>query len=59
VTRSLGYREQGRRRALRRGVPDELLGYRMHREHWATIRRDDITLHGVAAVRELFEIRVR
>ncbi len=56
VTRSLGYTEQGRRRALRRGLPDELIGYRMHRDHWATIRRDDITVRGAGAVRQLLEI---
>lgn len=51
VTRSLGYVEEGRRRELRRGAPDELVGYRMDRDHWATIRRDDITLHGVEQTR--------
>ena len=52
VTESLGYEFEGRRRALRRGVADELRAYRMGRDHWATIRRDDITLHGVDAARE-------
>jgi RimJ/RimL family protein N-acetyltransferase len=47
VTRSLGYVEEGRRRELRRGAPDELVGFRMSRDHWTTIRRDDIELHGV------------
>lgn len=56
VTRSLGYQEHGRRRALRRGVPDELIGYRMSRAHWATIRRNDITLHGVDVVCDLLSI---
>lgn len=56
VTRSLGYREEGRRRAIRRDSVDELIGYRMHRDHWRTIRRDDITLHGVDAVRDLLSI---
>ena len=49
VTESLGYEFEGRRRALRRGVADELLGYRMDRSHWETIRRDDITLAGLEA----------
>ena len=31
----------------RRDDPDELIGFRMFRAHWETIRRDDITLHGV------------
>ncbi len=56
VTESLGYELEGRRRALRRGVADEMLGYRMGRAHWATIRRDDITLAGVEAAREFLGI---
>jgi RimJ/RimL family protein N-acetyltransferase len=52
VTESLGYEFAGRRRRLRRGVPDETLDYRMGRPHWATIRRDDITLVGVERARE-------
>ena len=51
VTTSLGYEPSGRRRALRRGVPDELLGFHMDRAHFATLRRDDITLHGTDAAR--------
>ncbi len=56
VTRSLGYSEQGRRRELRRGVPDELVEFRMSREHWETIRRDDIELHGVPAARSFLQL---
>jgi RimJ/RimL family protein N-acetyltransferase len=56
VTESLGYELEGRRRALRRGVADDLLGYRMSRDHWSTIRRDDITLVGVDAAREFLGI---
>lgn len=52
VTESLGYEEVGHRRALRRGEPDEQVEYQMSSEHWATIRRDDIVVHGVAAARE-------
>jgi RimJ/RimL family protein N-acetyltransferase len=51
VTTSLGYEPIGQRRALRRGQPDELIGFRMDRAHWATLRRDDITLHGVDEAR--------
>ena len=57
VTESLGYEEVGRRRTLRRGEPDEQVEYRMSREHWATIRRDDITLHGLASAREFLGIQ--
>jgi RimJ/RimL family protein N-acetyltransferase len=56
VTESLGYEFEGRRRALRRGVPDEQLGYRMGRAHWETIRRDDIELVGVDPAREFLAI---
>ena len=52
VTESLGYEFEGRRRALRRDLPDELLGYRMARSHWETIRRDDITVVGADRSRE-------
>jgi RimJ/RimL family protein N-acetyltransferase len=51
VTESLGYERTGHRRALRRGEPDEQIEYRMSRAHWATIRRDDITLHGIDTAR--------
>lgn len=56
VTTSLGYEYEGRRRALRRDAPDDMLGYRMGRAHWSTIRRDDITLHGVERAREFLGI---
>jgi RimJ/RimL family protein N-acetyltransferase len=56
VTESLGYEFEGRRRALRREVSDELLGYRMARSHWETIRRDDIELVGVDAARTFLAI---
>jgi RimJ/RimL family protein N-acetyltransferase len=56
VTRSLGYDQVGSARVLRRGEPDEQLAFRMPRDHWDTIRRDDITLHGVAAAREFLGV---
>lgn len=56
VTTSLGYEQVGRRRALRRDTSDEQLEFRMSRDHWATIRRDDITLHGVDVAREFLGI---
>ena len=52
VTRGLGYTEVGRRRARRRTQPDTLIGFEMARLHWETIRRDDIDLAGIEAVRE-------
>lgn len=59
VTRSLGYVEQGWRRALRDDEhADRLVGFVMAREHFeTTLRRDDIELVGVEAVREFLEIR--
>ena len=56
VTRSLGYEQVGTRRALRRGEPDELFQFRMTSDHCATIRRDDITLHGLDAAREFLGV---
>ncbi len=56
VTRSLGYEEEGRRRMLRRGVPDEMIGYRMSHAHWETIWRDDITIAGLDATRDFLGI---
>ena len=53
VTRSLGYQPNGQLRHERRGEVAESLRFRMSREHWATIRRDDISLHGVEAARDL------
>lgn len=34
---TLGYEFEGRRRALRRGVADDMLGFRMGRTHWETM----------------------
>jgi RimJ/RimL family protein N-acetyltransferase len=53
VTRSLGYEPNGHLRHERRGELAESLRFQMTREHWATIRRDDISLHGVDAASEL------
>lgn len=53
VTESLGYTEIGRRRLLRRDVPDEQVEYRMGRDRWETIRRDDITVYGVDLARDV------
>ena len=44
VTTSLGYEPTGWRDTLRRDERDRILEYRMSREHWLTIRRDDITI---------------
>lgn len=56
VTRSLGYDEVGPRRELRRNEPDEQMHYRMSAGHFATIRRDDIDIIGIDAVRRFLEI---
>jgi RimJ/RimL family protein N-acetyltransferase len=52
VTRSLGYDETGRQRDVRQGNADEQLQFRMSAAHFATIRRDDIGISGLAPVRE-------
>ena len=58
VTRRLGYREQGWRRALRDDErADRLLCFEMSREHFLQhVRRDDIELVGCDAVRDLLAI---
>lgn len=57
VTRSLGYRRQGTRLAMRgEGQSGELVGYVMERGHFDTIRRADITLHGIEGVRDFLEL---
>lgn len=58
VTRSLGYVEQGWRRALRDDDhADRLLGFAMGRDHFETqLRRDDVELLGAEPVRELLGI---
>lgn len=54
VTRSLGYEEEGRRRTLRRGEPDWLIGYSLPRTVWERRRRDDIRIEGLEACLPLF-----
>ncbi|BBX06287.1 GNAT family N-acetyltransferase [Mycolicibacterium aichiense] len=52
VTRSLPYTETVRTVEDRRGRPDTMVGFAMTPGRWATIRRDDIRLVGIDAVRE-------
>jgi RimJ/RimL family protein N-acetyltransferase len=54
VTRKLGYELEGHRRALSRGLPRELVGYRLTRDAWETRRRDDIIIEGLEPCLELF-----
>lgn len=54
VTRKLGYEFEGRRRALSRGVPREMIGYRLTREAWEAHRRDDISIEGLEPCLEMF-----
>ncbi|MET0663443.1 MAG: GNAT family protein, partial [Ilumatobacteraceae bacterium] len=56
VTRSLGYEPTGWRDTLRRNERDTILEYRMSREHWLTIRRDDITIHGLEPCLDLLGV---
>jgi RimJ/RimL family protein N-acetyltransferase len=56
ITRALGYEAEGHRRVVRRGEVGEILGFRMSRHHWETIRRDDITVAGIDGARHLLAI---
>jgi RimJ/RimL family protein N-acetyltransferase len=51
VTRSLPYTETGTTMENRRDRPDIMVGFAMTPGRWATIRRDDIRLVGIEAVR--------
>ncbi len=55
VTTKLGYAPNGTSRRLRRGAPATSLHFEMSRAHWeSNVRRDDITIHGLAECRDLF-----
>ena len=56
VTRKLGYEPEGSRRALSRGVPREMMGFRLTRSAWEAHRRDDITIEGLEPCLELFGV---
>jgi RimJ/RimL family protein N-acetyltransferase len=56
VTRALGDEQVGSVFELRGDDPVEQLHYRMGRAHFDTIRRDDIELVGVDAVRDFLEV---
>lgn len=49
VTARLPYEPNGEEAMLRRDQPDRMLRFRMTRDAWDTVRRDDIALEGVAA----------
>jgi RimJ/RimL family protein N-acetyltransferase len=54
ITRRLGYEEVGRQLVVRRDAPAWIADFRLPRSRWEQQRRDDITLTGVDACRELF-----
>lgn len=54
ITRKLGYRPNGEDRAAREGGVACLCRYVMYAEDFDRIRRDDIEVHGAAAVAEQF-----
>jgi RimJ/RimL family protein N-acetyltransferase len=56
VSQALGYRRNGTDWATRRGEPGELHRWRLTREQWAGIRREDVDLVGVAECRAVFGI---
>ncbi len=50
VTRSFGYEPNGVVRKLRRDQADEMIAFKMEREHFdAHLRREDIVVHGAEA----------
>ncbi len=51
VTRSLPYTEGGSTMEVRRGIEDTMLSFSMTREQWETVRRNDIEISGLQAVR--------
>jgi RimJ/RimL family protein N-acetyltransferase len=54
VSRSLGYRENGETRLLRRGDPARELSFRLTRADWEAARRGDISIDGLDACRDFF-----
>ncbi|ORV93286.1 GNAT family N-acetyltransferase [Mycolicibacterium iranicum] len=56
VTRSLPYTEGSSTREMRRGVEDTMLSFSMTRDQWEAVRRNDIEIHSLQAVREFLEI---
>lgn len=56
VTRKLGYEPNGVERMISRGVAREQVRFRLGRERWAAGRRDDITISGLDACRDMFGI---
>jgi RimJ/RimL family protein N-acetyltransferase len=57
VSRRLGYEEVGRHLLVRRDVPAWMVDFRMARSRWEQQQRDDITIVGLDACRELFGAR--
>jgi RimJ/RimL family protein N-acetyltransferase len=55
VTRSLPYTQTATTRETRRESPDTMVEFAMAPGQWATIRRDDIRLVGIEAVRAQLE----
>ncbi|OWY58626.1 hypothetical protein B7486_78960, partial [cyanobacterium TDX16] len=47
VSASIGYRPNGERLLLRRGVADRMLAFRLDRADWETAQRDDIVIVGL------------
>jgi len=56
VTRSLPYVQSASTSEMRRDRLDRMLEFTMTGEQWETVRRDDIELIGIAAVRQQLEL---
>jgi len=52
--RALGYAGDGEAGVVRRRQRARLLRFRMSRQHWGTIRRDDIEIEGLEAALPMF-----
>jgi RimJ/RimL family protein N-acetyltransferase len=56
VTRSLPYTEGSAVQQQRRNHLDTMMAFSMTRQQWQTVRRNDIDLQGMGAIRELLRI---
>jgi RimJ/RimL family protein N-acetyltransferase len=54
TSRSLGYRENGRQRELRRGEAAEIINLRLDRDDWFSSERPPCTIDGLGGCRDMF-----
>ena len=56
VTRRLGYEPTGEKRMLSRGTPRQMLTFRLSRERWEAVHRDDVVIEGLDPCLDLFGV---